>query len=97
MIYSIEIHPSAQKEWKKLDADLKRQVVRKLEKLRVQPHVRSARLADMPDCYKIKLRSAGYRIIYQVIDSRLVIVIIAAGKRDSGKADVYDTAMNRLD
>ncbi|MDO5667746.1 MAG: hypothetical protein Q4G44_07995 [Alcaligenaceae bacterium] len=29
----------------------------------------SARLSGMPDCYKIKLRSVGYRLIYQVNDN----------------------------
>lgn len=24
----------------------------------------------MPDCYKIKLRSSGYRLVYQVIDQQ---------------------------
>lgn len=50
----------------------------------------------MPNCYKIKLRAKGYRVIYQVIDHRMVIVIVAAGKRDDGKADIYSTVLRRL-
>lgn len=96
MTYSIEILPSARREWKKLDHDIKRQVVRKLDQLCQNPHIPSARLADMPDCYKIKLRSKGYRIVYRVIDDRLVIVIVAAGKRDSSKNDIYSIAKLRL-
>jgi mRNA interferase RelE/StbE len=94
--YSIEILPSARREWEKLAPDIKRQAVRKLETLLDQPRVAAARLRGFDDSYKIKLRSAGYRIIYRVIDARMVIVIVAAGKRDSTKADVYTTAMNRL-
>ena len=30
----------------------------------------------MADCYKIKLRSAGYRLVYQVVDNRLVITVV---------------------
>lgn len=96
MSYSIEILPSARREWKKLDHDIKRQVVRKLEQLRENPRVSSSRLAGLSDCYKIKLRSKGYRVIYQVVDDRLVIVVIAAGKRDDGKDDVYSMAALRL-
>ncbi|MEY2943547.1 MAG: hypothetical protein RLY97_1561 [Pseudomonadota bacterium] len=96
MIYAIEILPSARREWKKLGPDIKRQAVRKLEHLCVNPRVTSAQLSDMPDCYKIKLRSVGYRIIYQVVDDRLVIVIVAAGKRDAGKNDIYDVAKQRV-
>jgi mRNA interferase RelE/StbE len=96
MIYSIEILPSAQREWKKLDPEIKRQAVRKLESLVAEPRVPSAKLAGMPDCYKIKLRSKGFRIVYQLIDRRLVILAIAAAKRDARKKDVYDAAMRRV-
>jgi mRNA interferase RelE/StbE len=36
----------------------------------------------MADCCKIKLRGQGYRLVYQVRDNELVIVVIAVGKRD---------------
>jgi len=36
----------------------------------------------MQDCYKIKLRSAGYRLVYQVRDGELVVSVIAVGKRE---------------
>jgi mRNA interferase RelE/StbE len=48
----------------------------------------------MPDCYKIKLRSSGYRLVYQVIDERVVVIVIAVGKRE--RSDVYDAAKSRL-
>jgi mRNA interferase RelE/StbE len=48
----------------------------------------------MPDCYKIKLKSAGYRLVYQVVDARLVVVVIAVGKREGNL--VYRAAMDRL-
>jgi mRNA-degrading endonuclease RelE of RelBE toxin-antitoxin system len=31
-----------------------------------RPHVEAASLRGMPDCYKIKLKNAGYRLVYQV-------------------------------
>ncbi len=96
MSYSIEIYPAARREWKKLDRDIKQQAVRKLEQLKENPRVPAARLSGLPDCYKIKLRSKGYRIIYRVVDERLVIVVVAAAKRDAGKKDVYALAANRL-
>jgi len=96
MIYAIEILPSARREWKKLDREIKQQALRRLERLRENPRIESARLSGMPDCYKVKLRSKGYRIIYRIIDQRMQILIIAAGKRDAGKPDVYTTAAARL-
>lgn len=54
----------------------------------------SARLSGMPDCYKIKLRSAGYRLVYEVRDFEVVIVVIAVGKRERNA--VYKIAAKGL-
>jgi mRNA interferase RelE/StbE len=48
----------------------------------------------MPDCCKIKLRSSGYRLVYQVHDKVLVVTVIAVGKRDKGLA--YLVAKKRV-
>lgn len=49
----------------------------------------------MADCYKIKLRQAGYRLIYRVDDDVVTVSVIAVGKRD--KLAVCDTAAPRQD
>jgi mRNA interferase RelE/StbE len=84
MIYKLKFHPKAFKEWKKLSQDIKQQF-KKVLKIRLQqPHVQSAKLtASLKNCYKIKLRSIGYRLIYQVNDNEICIVIIAVGRRDN--------------
>ncbi|AHN72418.1 type II toxin-antitoxin system RelE family toxin [Aggregatibacter actinomycetemcomitans] len=56
--------------------------------------VPSAKLHGMKDCYKIKLRNVGYHLVYQVIDERIVVKIIAVGKRD--RNFVYTKAKSRL-
>jgi mRNA interferase RelE/StbE len=48
----------------------------------------------MPDCYKIKLLSLGYRLVYRVDAQEVFVTVIAAGKRD--KARVYGAARQRL-
>ena len=48
----------------------------------------------MADCYKIKLRSTGFRLVYRVQDDALVLLTITVGKRD--KSAVYDLAKLRL-
>jgi mRNA interferase RelE/StbE len=51
------------------------------------PHVPSARLSsDLGDCYKIKLQKIGYRLVYEVIDNRLVIIVLSVGRRDGLQA-----------
>ena len=47
----------------------------------------------MPDHYKIKLRSAGYRLVYRVEDSTITVTVVAVGKRERG--DVYKSAKTR--
>jgi len=47
----------------------------------------------MPDCYKIKLKASGYRLVYQVIEERVVVSVVAVGKRERG--DVYESAKRR--
>ena len=59
------------------------------------PHVDSAKLRQLKDCYKIKLKRAGYRLVYQVREDELVVAVISVGKRDKSRA--YHLAMKRLD
>jgi mRNA interferase RelE/StbE len=47
----------------------------------------------MGNVYKIKLRDLGYRLVYEVFDSRLVVVVISVGRRDDEQ--VYANAMKR--
>ncbi len=102
MSYTIEFIPSAEKEFRKLSLDLRKQFVEKLkeraENPRIEsaenPRIESAKLRGMKDCYKIKLRNAGYRLVYQVIDESIVIKVVALGKRDRNA--VYQKAQLRL-
>ena len=50
----------------------------RLDALRVP----AARLSGHPDRYKIKLRSVGYRLFYEVRDEELIVVVVAVGKRE---------------
>ncbi len=84
----------ALKEWKKLDGSIKTQLRKALAKRLQVPHVPSARLrGDLQNTYKIKLHDVGYRLVYEVIDQRLVVLVIAIGKRDHEEA--YQSAHKR--
>lgn len=93
MIYSLEFVASAMKEWRKLAPPVRAQFKNKLAERLEHPHVAAAKLQGMKDCYKIKLLTAGYRLVYQV-DDKIVVVVIAVGKRD--KSLVYRTAGPRM-
>jgi len=93
-IYDVEFVPSALREWRKLGSSLRDQFKKKLEERRRNPHVPHDRLTHLSHCYKIKLRSAGYRLVYEVVDERLVVMVISVGKRE--RAEAYETAARRL-
>lgn len=89
----VEFLVSALKEWKKLDANTREQFRKKLKERCEDPRIPAAKLHGAKDRYKIKLRSVGYRLVYEVEDRRLVILVIALGRRD--RMQVYEAARNR--
>jgi mRNA interferase RelE/StbE len=92
--FSLEFHVTALKEWQKLDNSVKEQFKKHLEKRLSNPRVPSAKLhGDLDNFYKIKLRTLGYRLVYEVIDHKLVILVIAIGKRN--REEVYKKASTR--
>ena len=95
MNYELYFHPLALKEWKKLTKDLQEQFKKILKRRLDNPHVIAANLrGNLKDCYKIKLRQSGYRLVYQVEDHQLIITVIAVGKRNQNEA--YHDAENRI-
>lgn len=94
MSYKLRFHTLALAEWKKLDGSVREPLKKKLEERLDNPRVPSAALAGMPDCYKIKLKRVGYRLVYRVDDDVVFVTVISVGKRDRQK--VYDAAQARL-
>lgn len=93
-MYTLEFDERALKEWQKLGDTAKTQFKKKLAKVLQNPHIIANRLSGRQNLYKIKLRSVGYRLVYQVEDDKVVVFVIAVGKRE--KNAVYDTAEERL-
>ena len=93
MRYELAFLPSALKEWDKLGANVRTQFKKKLAERLDNPHVPAARLSCFPDCYKIKLRAAGYRLVYRVDDKVVTVIVVAAGRRDRNA--VYKAAVGR--
>ena len=82
MTYSLEFDQRALKEWHKLGDTIRQQFKKKLAEILENPRIEANRLRELPDCYKVKLRSAGYRLIYQVIDQEVVVFVVAIDKRE---------------
>ncbi len=93
MSYSLEFKTEALREWRGLDANTQNQFKKKLTERLINPHMPSAKLFGQKDRYKIKLRSAGYRLVYEVREAELIVTVIAVDKRDRNA--VYKIAAKR--
>ncbi len=93
MTYKLKFLPQALKEWNKLAPPIRAQLKKKLAERLTNPHVPSARLSGYENVYKIKLRTAGYRLAYEVIDEELYVYVLAVGRRD--KNEVYKKLKER--
>lgn len=94
MTYNLDFDRRALKEWHKLGDTVRQQFKKKLLEVIKNPRVEANKLRDLPDCYKIKLRSAGYRLIYQVQDEKITVFVVVVGKRD--REEAYSEAGNRV-
>ncbi|HEU4882047.1 MAG TPA: type II toxin-antitoxin system RelE/ParE family toxin [Longimicrobium sp.] len=89
--YRIFVAEAAQKELKKLGPAAAKEIVTQIEK----------KLGDDPQAFGrpltgelagyFRLRVTGYRVVYKVIDDKVWVIVLAAGKRDEGNVDnIYD-------
>ena len=93
MNYELAFLDAALKEWRKLDPVTREQFKSKLAERLQNPKIESARLHGSKERYKIKLQSAGYRLVYQVKDRELLVLVVAVGKRE--RNEVYKIAEQR--
>lgn len=94
MTYKLEFKETALKEWNKLGHTVREQFKKKLAERLENPHVPGSALTGASNIYKIKLRQAGYRLVYSVENETVTVTVIAVGKRD--RNGIYDIALSRL-
>ena len=94
MNYRLKFLPSARKEWEKLDNSIQKQLKKKLKERLINPRVPGNELRGFKNYYKIKLRSSGYRLVYEVIDEEIYILVIVIGKRS--RNEVYKQVKKRI-
>jgi len=93
MTYKLRFHQDAWAEWQKLAASVREPFKKKLAERLREPRISSAALHGMQDCYKIKLQTIGYRLVYRVDDDVITVTVIAVGKRERNR--VYQQAQAR--
>ena len=82
-MYSIIFNPFAEKQLKKLDNNLQRGILDVLNRIRIRPHHFIKRLVGSP---YFRLRVGDYRIILDIQNDKLVIVVVELGHRKN----IYD-------
>ncbi|MFT3987475.1 type II toxin-antitoxin system RelE family toxin [Aestuariivirga sp.] len=93
MSYELAFLDEALKEWRKLNSVTREQFKVKLAERLLNPKIPAARLHGAKERYKIKLRNAGYRLVYEVRDRQLLVLVVAVGKRE--RNEVYKAAARR--
>ena len=93
MTYKLKFLPSALEEWEELNNNIKPLFKKKLQERIENPHVPASRLRGFENHYKIKLRKAGFRLVYEVLDDEQSVLVIAVGKREDNL--VYRQAQKR--
>jgi mRNA interferase RelE/StbE len=83
MSYRLKFLPSALKEWRNLAPDIRVLFKAQLERRLENPLIDAARIRGYKNHYKIKLKSSGYRLVYEVEENEVVVYVICVGRRDT--------------
>jgi mRNA interferase RelE/StbE len=86
-MYTLQFVPAALEEWNALDGSIKEILRTALRKRLEQPKVPGSALrGKLAGCYKIKLLKQGYRLVYEVLDTQVVVLVLAVNKREDALA-----------
>jgi len=91
-MYKIKLTELATENIRKIDINAQKQIINKIEALREEPLLLGKALKGSLKEYR-SIRAAGqrYRIIYKVIETEIIIIIVAVGMRKDGdKKDIYE-------
>jgi mRNA interferase RelE/StbE len=91
-MYKIRITASAAQMLKDIETTARNQIVAKIEQLKEEPELLGKPLVGPLKEFR-SVRAAGqrYRIIYQVHNETIVVIVVAVGIRKSGdKKDIYE-------
>lgn len=78
--YAVEVTPAASRQIRKLDRNTQKRILARIEKLEEEPRPHDASKLQSPEeLYRIRV--GDYRIVYQIEDDRLVVLIVKVGNR----------------
>jgi mRNA interferase RelE/StbE len=78
--YSVEIAPSARRQLRKLDPQARRRVQAAIDLLAEEPRPPAAKmLVNSGGAWRVRI--GEYRIVYDIDDGRLLVLVLAAAHR----------------
>jgi mRNA interferase RelE/StbE len=83
--YELQFRPAALRQLRKLDTQIARRIKGATEALRVEPRPSGVKALTGQRGW-LRIRVGDYRIVYEVRDSELVVLVIQIGHR----SEVYD-------
>lgn len=84
MAYTVQIAPAAERQLAKLDRPIRARLAEAIDKLAANPRPAGVKkLVGEENAWRIRV--GDYRIVYEIHDRRLVVLIIGIGHR----GDVY--------
>jgi len=90
MTYKLKFTDISNKEYKKLNSTIQEQFKKKLKERLENPRVQKDKLSGYSNIYKIKLRSSGFRLVYEVKDEEIVVLVLTVAKRENNKVYLKD-------
>jgi len=97
-MYKIEFHQDVDNDLKELGHSVSKLVFKKLKKIAINPIIgvelgNKANL-NLVGYRKVYVNNKKVRIVYKIIEDKIVIVVIAIGKRNN--MEVYKKASDRI-
>ena len=81
MTYSVRIRASAAKQIARIDGDARRLVVEQIDRLASDPHVGTVLKGEVQGLRRVRV--GVYRIVFEVQDRDLVVLVVRVGHRSS--------------
>ena len=88
--YRVELAPAAARALRKLTAEVRRRIARRIDALAAQPRAADATKIEGGDGL-FRVRVGDYRIIYTVHDDVLLVLVVRIGHR----SDIYKAMRRR--
>lgn len=77
-MYAVEFTETAEKQFKKLPNTIQERIIKSLERIRIRPEAYIEKLVGIPG---YKFRVGDYRVILDLENDRLLILVIKVGHR----------------